>query len=247
MTSPVFMVPSGTALVAGQTIRVSGDEGRHAAAVKRMRVTEAIDVCDGEGTRASGVVAEVGKDWVAVTIHTVEFESESELRLVVAQALAKGDRADTAVEVLTEIGVDEIVPWQAAHCVVKWDKDDKGRSKWSRIAQAATKQSRQSRIPVISQVNSSKELAESFSQSDLVLVLHESGASSIAEVTIPASGTVTIVVGPEGGISPDELSLFSDKGARIVRMGKPVLRTSTAGVVACAAILVQTPRWKESS
>lgn len=247
MTSPVFMVPFGTSLRTGQVVRVSGDEGRHAASVKRMRVNERIDVCDGAGTRASGVVQETGKDWVDVMIEAVEFEAAREPRIVVAQALAKGDRADTAVEVLTEIGADEIIPWQAAHCVVKWGKDDKGRAKWQRVAQAATKQSRQSRIPEISQVQSTKELAEYLHKQDLVLVLHESGEEALSAMSIPRSGSIGIVVGPEGGISSEELTVFRESGAHIVRMGNPVLRTSTAGVAACAAVLVQTPRWKVES
>lgn len=238
------MVPVGTPLVAGQTVRVAGDEGRHAASVKRMRVHEAIDVCDGAGTRASGVVQEAGKDWLSVVIEAVEHEPARDPQLVVAQALAKGDRADTAVEVLTEVGADVIIPWQAAHCVVKWTQDDKGRAKWQRIAQAATKQSRQARLPEIAQVHSTKHLVENLAKCDVVLVLHESGPQSLSDVAIPRSGSIGIVVGPEGGISPDELELFAQSGAHIVRMGDPVLRTSTAGVAACAAVLVQTPRWK---
>ena len=244
MTSPVFMVPAGTALVAGQTVRVAGDEGRHAATVKRMRVNEAIDVCDGDGTRGSGVVLETGKDWVDVALETVEQEPTRDPQLVVAQALAKGDRADTAVEALTEIGADVIIPWQAAHCVVKWGTDDKGQSKWERIAQAATKQSRQSRLPEVTQVQSTKQLAEHMRSFDVTLVLHESGTQSLSDVALPRTGTIGIVVGPEGGIAPDEIELFKQAGAHIVRMGDPVLRTSTAGVAACAAVLVQTPRWK---
>lgn len=233
--------------MAGQTVRVTGDEGRHAATVKRMRVNEGIDVCDGAGTRASGVVLETGKDWVDVTIEAVEHEPARDPRIVVAQALAKGDRADTAVEVLTEIGVDVIIPWQSAHCVVKWGQDDKGRTKWERIAQAATKQSRQSRLPEIAQAHSTKQLVEAMGHCDLVLVLHESGTHSLADTSIPRTGTIGIVVGPEGGISTDELDQFIHAGAHVVRMGDPVLRTSTAGVAACAAVLVQTPRWKGNS
>ena len=244
MTAPVFMVPAGTALAVGHTVRVSGDEGRHAATVKRMRVNEAIDVCDGNGSRASGVVLETGKDWVDVAIEVVTVEPPRDPRLLVAQALAKGDRVDTAVEVLTEIGADVIIPWQAAHCVVKWDKDDKGRAKWERIAQAATKQSRQSRIPEVTQVHSTATLVEELRACDLVLVLHESGSQSLSEIAIPRTGSIGIVVGPEGGISADEIHTFNQAGAHIVRMGEPVLRTSTAGVAACAAVLVNTPRWK---
>ena len=243
MSNPVFLVDSAIELVAGHTVRLAGDEGRHAAVVRRITAGEIVDLCDGQGSRATGTVSTVGKDWLEVHLYEVALEARPGLTITAVQALAKGDRAELAVEMLTEVGAHVIIPWSAQHSVVKWDNTPKALDKWRRTVREATKQSRRAYVPVVTDLHSTEQILEAIEQSDLAVILHESAISPLAQVTVPQSGNVLIVVGPEGGISPLELQSFAQAGALIVRMGSSVMRTSTAGAVAVGVILSHTSSW----
>jgi 16S rRNA (uracil1498-N3)-methyltransferase len=243
MSNPVFLIDSAIELIAGSTIRLDGDEGRHAAVVRRITVGEVVDLCDGQGSRATGSVTAVGKEWLDVLANAVTVEDGPALTITAVQALAKGDRAELAVEMLTEVGVDTIIPWRAEHSVVKWDNTAKALDKWRRTVREATKQSRRAYIPQVAELHSTEQILEAIGQADLAVILHESATSPLAKVTVPATGNVLIVVGPEGGISPLELQSFAQEGAKVVRMGASVMRTSTAGAVAAGVILSHTSGW----
>lgn len=242
MTAPVFLVDSEQLF--SDTCKIVGDEGRHAATVKRMRVGERLDVCDGQGNRASGIVANLGRDWVELNIDSRIFEDHQPVQFTAIQAIAKGDRTDLAIELLTEIGIDDIIPWQSKHSVAKWDASGKSLSKWQRVAREASKQSRRARIPLVHDAVS--DLGDVLGQFDSVVVLHETAEQSLADVSVPSSGTIAIVIGPEGGISPEEISQLDRGGAQIVRMGSTVMRTSTAGGAALAVLCTKTSRWQSS-
>ena len=239
MTAPVFLVESEQLF--SDVCRISGDEGRHAATVKRMRVGERLDVTDGQGNRASGLVAGVGRDWVELAIDMRTFEAAHLVQFTAIQAIAKGDRADLAIELLTEIGVDGIIPWQSKNSVAKWDASGKSLSKWQRVAREASKQSRRAWIPRVHDAIS--DLGLVLEKFDSVIVLHEAATHSLADIEVPSSGNIAIVIGPEGGISPEELERFSVANAHIVRMGSTVMRTSTAGGAALAVLCSKTSRW----
>ena len=243
MSNPVFLIDPAIALVVGSTVRLDGDEGRHAAVVRRITVGEVVDLCDGQGSRATGMVSAVGKDSLEVHLDSVTVEARPVVTITVVQALAKGDRAELAVEMLTEVGVDVIVPWRAEHSVVKWDNTEKALDKWRRTVREATKQSRRAYIPQVTGLHSTEQILEAIGQADLAVILHESATSALAQVTVPSAGNVLIVVGPEGGISPLELQAFAQEGAKVVRMGASVMRTSTAGAVAAGVILSHTSGW----
>jgi 16S rRNA (uracil1498-N3)-methyltransferase len=152
--------------------------------------------------------------------------------------LAKGDRSELAVEMMTEIGVSEIVPWQASRSIVRWSPERAARSlaKWRSAAREAAKQSRRLNVPQVSEPVDTRQLVQRAASADLALVLHEEAQESIAEVDLPAAGTVLIIIGPEGGISAEELGELTGAGARPVSISDGVLRTSTAGVVALAGL-----------
>lgn len=233
MTRALFLAEDSLPGPGGE-FRLSGDEGRHASVVRRIRVGEEILVADGAGR---GVVAEtVGADKQGLDLRVVSevVDEPPALRVVAVQGLAKGDRGELAVEMLTEVGVDEIRPWQAARSIVKWsgERGEKSRSKWQATAREATKQSRRLRVPVVGEVVTTPRLAELLASVDLALVLHEDGSESLADVELPAAGTVVLVIGPEGGIGADELGVLTAAGGRVVTINDGVLRTSTAGVVA---------------
>jgi 16S rRNA (uracil1498-N3)-methyltransferase len=243
MTAAEFLVNTGEISKETKTFTLDGDEGRHAATVKRMREGEVIHLCDGQGSRAIATVIKVHKHSLDLTIDQFTFEEAPEPRFVVVQALAKGERAELAVEMLTEVGADAIIPWRAEHSIGKWDSVDKGLEKWRRTSRESAKQSRRAWIPEISSLKSTAEVCELMSQAQSVFVLHESADQALAACAIREQGTIMIVVGPEGGISPDELAAFSAAGARVVHMGASVMRTSTAGAIAVGGLLMRSQRW----
>jgi len=241
-TPPLFFVAH---LPSAARVRLDGDEGRHAARVLRIGVGEAVLVADGLGAVADCVVAAVLPDGLELDVVNWRHIAPPDPTLVVVQALAKGDRGELAVELATELGADEIVPWAAARSVAQWrdGRDAKGLERWRRTAREAAKQSRRALLPVVPNVASTEDVAERIRGAATGLVLHESAQDPLSAVPLPSSGEVVVVVGPEGGIDDGELDAFTAAGAVPVRLGDPVLRTSTAGAAALAALSVRLGRW----
>jgi 16S rRNA (uracil1498-N3)-methyltransferase len=242
---PVHLVDALDAVAPGSVVEVTGDEAHHAVAVRRLREGEQVVLTDGLGTSVTGTVASTGRRVFAVSVASVSTDPRPEPAITVVQALPKGDRGELAVEVLTEVGVDRIVPWAAARSVAVWkgERAAKSHAKWQATAREAAKQSRRSWLPTVTPLATTADLAALVAEADLAVVLHEDATAPLSEVDVPTSGRIVVVVGPEGGIAPEELSTLADAGARSVRLGAEVLRTSTAGVVAVAALLARTPRW----
>lgn len=245
MSLPVHLVDSLADVVPGSLVEVTGDEAHHAVAVRRLREGEPVVLTDGLGTSATGEVAATGKRVFSVRVGTVDHDPRPEPAITVVQALPKGERGELAVEVLTEVGVDRIVPWAASRSVAVWkgERAVKSHAKWQATAREAAKQSRRSWLPTVSPLASTADLASLVAEADLAVVLHEDATAALSAVDAPASGRIVVVVGPEGGIAPDELAALAESGAVSVRLGAEVLRTSTAGVVAVAALLARTGRW----
>lgn len=243
MTDPLYLADVTAAPRIGDVVEVTGDEGRHAAVVKRTRIGEYLLVADGAGHAIRGPVTSVSKQGVRVRVEEILATPEPRFRWTMVQALAKGDRSEIAVESLTELGASTIVAWQASRSVVRWDaragmpdKSEKGLAKWRSVAKASTKQSRRFLVPDV-RYASSTQVAEIVERADLALVAHEDATMPLAQVELPADGgEVVVIVGPEGGIAPDELELFASKGALLVSLGDGVLRTSSAGVVSLAQL-----------
>ncbi|GAA2440812.1 16S rRNA (uracil(1498)-N(3))-methyltransferase [Streptomyces macrosporus] len=246
MTAPVFVADSLAGAAPGATLTLDGPEGRHAVAVRRLRVGEEIVLTDGAGTGALGTVAAVeGKERLEVAVAEVRVEPEPSPRITVVQALPKGDRGELAVETMTETGVDAIVPWSAARCVTQWrgERGAKALRKWRATAREAGKQSRRLRFPEVAEPAGTRQLLPLLASAAFAAVLHEEGSEPLATADLPADGELVLVVGPEGGIAPEELDAFAGVGARPYRLGPSVLRTSTAGTAAAALLLGRTGRW----
>jgi 16S rRNA (uracil1498-N3)-methyltransferase len=247
VTLPLFLVaPERLAGVRpGASVLLDGAEGRHAATVRRIGVGESVLLSDGRGTRATASVVAAGRAELELEVTAVDEDPEPDLRLVLVQALAKADRDDQAIESATELGVDEVVPWQAARSIVVWrgDRAAKALRKWESVVTAAAKQSRRSRVPVVAEPVSQRGLVERVRGSALALVLHEDASLPLAGRALPESGDVLVVVGPEGGISPDELAALEEAGAVAVRLGSTVLRSSSAGPAALAVLSAAAGRW----
>ncbi|MFJ8003130.1 16S rRNA (uracil(1498)-N(3))-methyltransferase [Streptomyces fagopyri] len=248
MTAPVFVVDHLAADSAGRYV-LDGPEGRHAVSVKRLRQGEDVVLTDGAGRWAQCVVVDAeGKDRLVVRVDSFAEEPPESPRITVVQALPKGDRGELAVETMTETGVDAIVPWAASRCVTQWrgDRGLKALAKWRATAREAGKQSRRVRFPEIADAATTKQVAALLAEADFAAVLHEDreyGSEPLATAELPSSGTIVLVVGPEGGVSPEELDLFAQAGAKAYRLGRSVLRTSTAGTAATALLLGRTGRW----
>ena len=248
MSFPLFYTEKIPAV--GELALVEGDEGFHAATVRRIRPGETLLLADGAGTVAETVVEEVGKRHLSARV--VERRSIAAVRpkVTVVQAIPKSERSELAVELATEAGADEIIAWQAQRCVARWDGEraEKGLRRWRAVARSAARQSRRPHIPEVSGPMSTAELAGYLagrvSAGALVLTLHESADQPLADRPVAAAESIVLVIGPEGGISEEELTALTDAGAAPVRLGPTVLRTSTAAAVGLGAIGVLTGRWR---
>lgn len=240
MTPPLFLLD---ALPDGDTIVLDGDEGRHAATVMRIRVGETVLTGDGRGSVLEGTVVAIRPRGLELAVTVRRTEPPADPRVVVVQALPKGDRGELAVELLTELGVDEIVPWRAARCVTVWGgaRADRAVAKWRRTAREAAKQSRRSWVPTVSEPRDTEGVAARLAGASGAMVLHGQATSRLGDFTPPTTGELVVVVGPEGGITDGELDRLA--GATPVRLGQPVLRTSTAGAAALAALAPRLGRW----
>ncbi|HEY2521234.1 MAG TPA: 16S rRNA (uracil(1498)-N(3))-methyltransferase [Streptosporangiaceae bacterium] len=244
MTAPVF-VADGADLRAG-TVTLTGAEGRHAATVRRIGPGERVDVADGAGLIAECVVTEVGAGSVTLAVQARREVPVPNPRIVVVQALPKGDRAELAVETMTEVGVDVIVPFAAERCVARWPAGDRAAralARWRSAAREAAKQARRARIPEVTELASAAEVATRLKSAARAVVLEPGVAEAVSRLDLPAHGDVVLVVGPEGGLSPAELTAFTAAGAVPARLGDSVLRASTAGAAAAAVLMARTGRW----
>lgn len=232
----------------GDLAVVDGDEGFHAANVRRTRPGEHLDLSDGAGTVAHCVVEDVAKGRLSARVQDRRVVDRPAPPVTVVQALPKSERSELAIELATEAGADTFVAWQASRCVARWDgpaKVDKGLRRWRAVARSAARQSRRPYIPAVDGVVSTQELVARVRTAPpaTVLVLHESATRPLTDVPVARADALTLVVGPEGGISDDELAALTDAGAVVVRLGPTVLRTSTAAAVTLGALGALTSRW----
>lgn len=238
MSDALFLVD---ALPEGDTFTLDGPEGHHAANVARLRVGERLRLGDGAGWTASAEVRVVGKGTLTLSVFDRGYAEPPSPRIVVAQGIPKGDRGELAVQAMTEVGVDEIVPWAASRCVTVWrgERGTKARDKWAATAREAAKQARREWLPVVAaEAISTKALA-----ARATYVLHEEARVALSSVDLPASGDIVLVIGPEGGIGDAETDAFTAAGAHLVRLGTNILRTSTAGVAAICLLQTRLSRW----
>ncbi|SCG50362.1 16S rRNA (uracil(1498)-N(3))-methyltransferase [Micromonospora coxensis] len=244
MSAPLFLVE---ALPTGDSTTLDGPEGHHAATVQRLRVGEELLLADGRGGTATAVVRAVGRGTLDLTVTSRGYVDADVPRLVVVQGIAKGDRGELAVQAMTEVGVDEIVPWAASRSVTQWrgERGLRARDKWVATAREAAKQARRPWLPVVAGApdEPTARVARRIAGAGAAFVLHEEADERLTTVQLPATGEIVLVVGPEGGIAPVELDAFTQAGARPVRLGPSVLRTSTAGVAALAVLATRLARW----
>jgi 16S rRNA (uracil1498-N3)-methyltransferase len=241
-TAPVFLVD---ALPEVDEAVLDGAEGWHAAAVRRLRPGEPIALADGVGGLADCTVAAAERGRLVLTVRNRTYVPPARPRFVVVQALAKGGRGGLAVELMTELGVDLVVPWVASRSVVRWqdDRGERALARWRTTAREAAKQARRSWLPVVEDLHNSGQVAALLAAAATAVVLHEAAKRPLVDLTVPADGDLVVVVGPEGGLTEAELAAFRGTGAHLARLGGTVLRTSTAGAAAVAVLAARTGRW----
>jgi 16S rRNA (uracil1498-N3)-methyltransferase len=233
----------------GERALLDGDEGFHAASVRRIRVGEHVVLGDGAGELAECVVEETTKQSLTARVLTRWTAASPRPPVTVVQAIPKAERSELAIELATEAGADGFLAWQASRCVARWDgpKADKGLRRWRAVARSAARQSRRGFIPDVDGVVSTaalvRRIRDDVAGGALVLALHESATVPLTEHQVAQFDSLVLVVGPEGGITDEEIAAFTAAGAHAVRLGPTVLRTSTAATVALGALGVLTSRW----
>jgi len=250
MTAPFFLSDVGVPRQEGAVVVLEGAEGRHAVSVRRITVGETVLVGDGFGTVVEAeAIGVVGRDRLEARVVSVVVHEPPSPRVIVVQALPKGERGDLSVELLTEVGADVVVPWSASRSVAVWkgEKAQRGVEKWRTTAREAAKQSRRPFVPEVDPLATTAEVVAlvtaAAASGGTALVLHEAASLRMSSIRLQRTGDVVLVVGPEGGISDDEKAAFEAAGALSARLGPSVLRTSTAGAVAAAVVLASCGRW----
>ena len=222
---------------------LEGAESRHAATVSRVRIGETVSIGNGRGLIVTGSATDVAPDRVVIAIDDVTFSEAASPAIWLAQALAKGDRDEAAIQAACELGVDGVIPWSAQRSIVKWEgaRVKKGYDRWSAIVRESTKQSIRPFLPEVSPLVTTKQL-RLLATSTRMLVLSPGAANRLSDLE-PDGRDVVLVVGPEGGVSPGELDGLVASGAEAAKLGDTVLRTGTAGPAALAALNVVWGRW----
>ena len=226
----------------GQRQVLESDEAHHAIKVLRLNTGEVIKISDGVGNWVSGPIVEIAKKELYISITERGEIQAAKPELVLVQAITKSDRNKEMLELAVEAGVDRIIPWQSERSISKWQSDSE--EKWQVGIKQSCKQARQTKLPNLMQVMSTAELVKTIGSGGYGIVFHEEASTKFSELTIPNSqSSVYLVIGPEGGISEQELLSFQNNGSKVVRLGDTVLRSAHAGFAALSAVQTKLGRW----
>lgn len=247
MSYHTFHDPQLPDLPVGSMYHLTGAEAHHAAQVRRIRAGETIDVVDGGGRRVRATVVDVARDNIALAVSASWAEPAPAVSITLVQALGKGGRDEAAIEAATEVGVDGVIAWESARCVARWrgEKERKGLHRWEAILTGAMKQSRRSHLPRLRGYARGRELANLLPPAAHLFILHETATQPLTAADLPVTGHIILIVGPEGGLTPDEVGWLAEATphSHLVRLGSEVLRTSTAGPAAIAVLNTRLRRW----
>ena len=226
----------------GQRQVLENEEAHHAIKVLRLNTGEIIKISDGVGNWVSGPIVEIAKKELFVSITERGEIQAAKPELVLVQAITKSDRNKEMLELAVEAGVDRIIPWQSERSISKWQSDSE--QKWQVGIKQSCKQARQVKLPQLMQVMSTSEVITSIGEGGFGIVFHEEASTKFSDLTIPNSqSSVYLVIGPEGGISEQELLSFQNNGSKVVRLGDTVLRSAHAGFAALSAVQTKLGRW----
>lgn len=221
---------------------LQNDEAHHAIKVLRVNIGELIKISDGVRNWVSGPIIEIAKKELIISITDRGEIQSAKPELVLVQAITKSDRNKEMLELAVEAGVDRIIPWQADRSISKWQSDS--TQKWQAGIKQSCKQARQIKLPQLMKVMNTSEVVKVIGSEGFGIVFHEGAPTKLSEITIPNSLTaVYLIIGPEGGISEQELELFQNANSKVVRLGETVLRSAHAGFAALSAVQTKLGRW----
>lgn len=245
MVEPLFFSVIGADTEVGSKFVLGGLEAKHAVAVRRITVGEKIQITDGAQTLIKGEVTGTGKQTLEILVQERSLLEPPKTKIYLAQALAKGDRDELAIQAATELGVHGVIPWQAERSISIWkdEKKAKGIARWQQIVQEAAKQSLRGLFPTVEQSMTTSDLIERLKGFDQVFVLDPTSQDSITRAQIFPETSIAVVVGPEGGVSDQELASFKAVGFNLVHLGSGILRTSTAGIAALSYLQAKLGDW----
>jgi len=221
----------------GAKYEFNNEDALHAIRVLRAEIEDVYALSDGKGAWSKVRVLNVAKKAMQVEVLETSFEDALSTQFTVVQAIPKGDRAKESVELLTEGGADRIVMWASARSI------GKGSDKLQVTAREASKQSRRYRIPIVSGAATTENVIDEIAKADLAIVFHESATEKISDIAVPGAKKVVIIIGPEGGITDEEVDLFAAAGAKVSHLGRPVLRSAHAGLAALSAVSTALKVW----
>jgi 16S rRNA (uracil1498-N3)-methyltransferase len=224
----------------GATYEFNNEDALHAIRVLRTKSGDLFNLSDGKGSWSHVEAIEVHKKHMTVQVLKSDYQNPLEIHFTVIQAIPKGDRIKEAIELCTEGGADRIMMWKAARSIGK--SDDK-IEKLQTTAREASKQSRRFRIPEVIGVAATNAVVDQIAQADLAIVFHESATMKVSELVVPGCTKVAIIIGPEGGLTDDEIDTFAASGAKVALMGRPVLRSAHAGRAALSAVNTALSVW----
>ena len=215
------------------------DELHHLIHVTRHSVNDTIDVVDGEGYHYQVKITEISKKSGKGVILTKERSKiESNIQVSLAQSLPKGKKLEEIIEKNTEIGVYEFYPVISERSISRPDNPHDKVTRWQKIALAAMKQSGRAKLPLVHPITEFIPFKTNVKNFDTVLFIWEKATMPIRDVNLENSRNVLIIIGPEGGFSEHEAKIANSENVNMVSLGKRILRTETAGLIAASWILL---------
>ena len=224
----------------GSIYEFDNEDAFHAIKVLRLSAGEIFRLGNGDGAWSKVVVENVNKKSMTVKVLESGFEEKLAQHFTIIQAVPKGDRVKESIELSTEGGVDRILMWNSARSIGR--SDDK-IEKLQLTAREASKQSRRLRIPVVAAIPTVDAVVDEIAKADLALVLHESATTSISSSVVAGATRIVLIIGPEGGLTDQEVETFAAAGAKVVLLGRPILRSAHAGLAALAAVNTALSIW----
>jgi len=232
---PRFFLPD----LAGDTITIAGEDGRHIAKSLRCRPGETLELCDGRGNDALAVIRAVSGETVTAEIQERR-PSRGELpcRVTLYQALPKGDKLEFIVQKAVELGASAIVPVLTSRCVSRPDRRgmEKKLERLGKIARDAAGQSGRGALPAVRPLLSFRETVAEMAKSPCPILFYERAETPLGKILASRPPEIAFLVGPEGGFSPDEAEEAQQAGLALCTMGPRILRCETAPLYALSAI-----------
>lgn len=239
-----------------QRIVIADEDAHHIIRVMRMKEGDKVIVSDGQSRTVLAAIQSLEPKQVELEIiEELPLDAEAAWKVSIGQGLPKGDKMELIVQKCTEIGASSFVPFESERVIVQYDrkKEAKRLERWSKIAKEAAEQAHRNVIPEIKEPLSWKALLASFQQYDLVLFCYEKSNHSnqqIKDVLLQYkeqwsvnnnyNPAILVIAGPEGGFSEREADEAEAEGAKLVGLGKRILRAETAGLVALSCILYES-------